>query len=153
MTITASIRFRFYCTALMAACWLSVGPAASSWAGESFLKDGDRWLFLGDSITHNDTYRRTIERVVRHFHPGITFETGNSAFRGATSGVKVSAPEKKPTVVSVMLGMNNAINSAWRCGQPMQPFLDDFRADMTAKARRVQGARRGGYPDDADLDR
>ncbi|MEI7437652.1 MAG: SGNH/GDSL hydrolase family protein, partial [bacterium] len=104
-------------------------------ADDSFLKEGDRWLFLGDSITHNDTYRQTVERVIRHFHPGITFESGNMGFNGATSGVKVSAQEKKPTVVSIMFGMNNSINSPWRYGQPMQPFLDSYRADMTAKAR------------------
>ena len=109
--------------------------AAPALADESFLKEGDRWLFLGDSITHNDTYRRTVERVVRHFHPGITFETGNMGFNGATSGVKVSAQEKKPTIVSIMFGMNNTINSDWRYGKPIQPVLDAYRADMTAKAR------------------
>ena len=109
--------------------------AGPSLAADSFLKEGDRWLFLGDSITHNDTYRQTIERVVRHFHPSITFETGNSGFNGATSGVKVSAKEKKPTIVSIMFGMNNTINSDWRSGKPIQPVLDAYRADMTAKAR------------------
>ena len=109
--------------------------AAPAWADESFLKEGDRWLFLGDSTTHNDTYRRTVERMVRHFHPSITFETGNMGFNGATSGVKVSAQEKKPTIVSIMFGMNNTINSDWRYGKPIQPVLDAYRADLTAKAR------------------
>ena len=111
---------------------LLVTPAL---ANDSFLKDGDRWLFIGDSITHNDTYRRTVERVVRHFHPGITFETGNMGFNGATSGVKLSPQEKKPTVVSIMFGMNNAINSSWRYGQSMQPLLAAYRKDMTDKTR------------------
>ena len=117
---------------IIALLLLMAGPAL---AGESFLKDGDRWLFLGDSITHNDTYRRTIERVVRHFHPGMTFASGNMGFSGATSGVKVSATNANPTVVSIMFGMNNAINSDWRHGRPMQPALDAYRRDMTAKAR------------------
>jgi len=104
-------------------------------ADDSFLQDGDRWLFIGDSITHNDTYRRTVERMVRHFHPEITFETGNMGFSGATSGVKVLAQEKKPTIVSIMFGMNNSINSDWRYGKPIQPALEAYRKDMTAKAR------------------
>ena len=117
---------------ITAGMMLMVGPIR---AEDSFLKEGDRWLFLGDSITHNDTYRQTVERVIRHFHPGITFESGNMGFNGATSGVKVSAQEKKPTIVSIMFGMNNSINSDWRYGKPMQPALDAYRADMTAKAR------------------
>lgn len=101
----------------------------------SFLHDGDRWLFLGDSITHNDTYRSLIERMLKHFHPEATFMLGNMGLNGATSARDEGKGEVKPTVVSIMYGMNNSINSGWRYGKPMDADLKAFRADMTAKAR------------------
>ncbi len=33
--------------------------------GSCFLKNGDRWLFVGDSITSTDTYRQLLLRVLQ----------------------------------------------------------------------------------------
>ena len=43
-------------------------------AADCFLRDGDVWVFHGDSITHADTYRRLCERAFRHYHPDAKVE-------------------------------------------------------------------------------
>jgi hypothetical protein len=98
----------------LAACCL----AATAAAEPSFLRAGDRWLFLGDSITHYDVYRAAVERVARHFHPEADLAFWNSAVPGVASGHTTEAGTNRPTLVSIMLGMNNTINSSWRYGQP-----------------------------------
>ncbi len=80
-----------------------------------FLHDGDVWVFHGDSITHADTCRRLCERVFRHYHPDAKVEFLQAAVWGSTSSdavKRLKADGRKVTVVSLMLGMNNAINDA-----------------------------------------
>jgi len=101
-------------------CLVSGAMAMSVFAGEtSFLREGDRWLFTGDSITYYDTYREAAERVARHFHPDADLAFWNRAVPGVTSDHKTDAKGNTPTIVSIMLGMNNTINSNWRYGMPM----------------------------------
>ncbi len=98
-----------------------------------FLRDGDVWVFHGDSITHADTYRRACERVFRSFHPDAKVEFIQAGVWGSTSSDLVNrlkADGRKPTVVSLMLGMNNAINSAWVKGEPRDKPLAAYRQDI-----------------------
>ena len=45
--------------------------AASAIAGEFFIKDGDRVVFLGDSITEQRLYTTYIEAYALTRHPGM----------------------------------------------------------------------------------
>ena len=121
---------------------------AGTWAGEEkcFVREGDVWVFLGDSITHADTYRRTVDRVLRHFHPDARFTLTQKGVSGALATASKeqfdkAAKEDRPTVVSLMTGMNNSINSSWRFGQPMDEPLDSYRQSMV---RFVEGAAEKG---------
>lgn len=110
----------------------------------SFLRDGDVWAFTGDSITNNDTYRRTIERVFRHFHPDakVRFVPG-----GVSGSLATAAPEQfakasekdTPEIVSLMTGMNNSINAGWRFGQPVAPPVESYRQSIEKFVRAAKG--------------
>ncbi|MGD0094436.1 MAG: GDSL-type esterase/lipase family protein [Planctomycetota bacterium] len=109
-----------------------------------FLRSGDVWVFHGDSITHADTYRRACERVFRHYHPEANAEFIQAGVWGSASSdlaKRLKEQGRNPTVVSLMLGMNNAINGAWVKGQPREPFLAAYRKDLIEF---VQKCRAGG---------
>ncbi len=55
---------------------LSAGGAAEP--GSCFLKNGDRWLFVGDSITNADVYRQVLLRVLQHYHPDADIIVGTA---------------------------------------------------------------------------
>lgn len=104
-------------------------------AQTGFLRDGDVWVFLGDSITDAGPYRATVEKVCRFYHPNakLTFVNrgvpGSLATASAEQFAKAKA-EDRPTIVSVMTGMNNSINSYWREGLPMEPALKSYRESI-----------------------
>jgi lysophospholipase L1-like esterase len=116
---------------------------AASFAGEAsgFLRDGDVWVFHGDSITHADTYRRACERVFRHLHPEAKVEFIQAGVWGSTSSdlaKRIREEGRKPTVVSLMLGMNNAINGGWVKGQPREAPLAAYRKDVVGFVRKYK---------------
>lgn len=136
-------------------CRLGVGllaAAATGWAGLAraaepgcFLREGDVWEFHGDSITNADTYRRLCERVFRHYHPEAHVDFIQAGVWGSSSsdlGKRLKEQGRKPTVVSLMLGMNNAINGAWRKGMPLEKSLAAYRADIETfvRASKATGA-------------
>ncbi len=125
---------------------MAVALLAQPCAGSTcFLRDGDIWVFHGDSITHADTYRRLCERVFRHYHPNADVAFVQAGVWGRSSSDlvrRLKSDGQAPTVVSLMLGMNNAINGAWVAGMDPTPFLDAYRRDITAfvRAHREGGA-------------
>jgi lysophospholipase L1-like esterase len=94
---------------------LAAVPAA---AQEFYLKDGDRVVFYGDSITAQRLYTARVEEYVltrfpnmrvAFFHAGV----GGDRVSGGGSGpiderLTRDVIRLKPTVVTVMLGMNDA---------------------------------------------
>lgn len=108
----------------------------------NLVRPGDRWLCLGDSITAVNGYPRILERLFHHHHPHVDFQVINSGMHG---DVASDDPDKlaervlrhQPSIVSIMYGMNEAING-WQTGQPAQPVLDDYRRKMTWLARTLQ---------------
>ena len=108
-------------------------------AATCLVHPGDRWVCLGDSITAEDTYRRMLGRVFTHYHPDATLTVINSGQGGDTAS---DNPQKlvdrvlkyNPQVVSVMYGMNEAIN-AWHRGQPKAPVQARYRSGLTYIAR------------------
>jgi lysophospholipase L1-like esterase len=79
-----------------------------------FLRKGDRWKIMGDSITHNNTYVRTVSRVLNHFHPNSTIEINGLGVNGVASNYKYSDKSTNETVVSIMLGTNDVIHHIYK---------------------------------------
>jgi lysophospholipase L1-like esterase len=111
-------------------------------AANSLVRDGDRWVCLGDSITAEDIYPRILARVFAHYHPEAKLTVINSGQGGDTAG---DNPQKladrvlkhRPTIVSVMYGMNEAIN-VWHAGQPQEPVWKRYRQSLTYIARTLR---------------
>lgn len=87
-------------------------------ATDFFLRAGDRVVFYGDSITEQQVYTSFVEALVRTRYPGlhVTFHgrgwAGDAAWGGGggSSEQRVSRDVKPldPTVITVLLGMNDA---------------------------------------------
>jgi lysophospholipase L1-like esterase len=98
---------------------LSGGLCLSSSAAtkEFALRDGDRVVFYGDSITQDGGYGRVVEEFVRSRFPKWNVRFYNAGVGGdtvlggwaGTSGTRVvrDVIDLKPSVVTVMLGMND----------------------------------------------
>lgn len=99
---------------------------AYSGESSSFIKDGDRVGFFGDSITAHKVYGELVERVFRHCHPDEKVEFVSNG----QSGLQLSATKIEtllkgdPDVVTIMIGMNDAINSDWVMGDPIEPKVE-----------------------------
>src|SRR6202030_1576607 len=103
------------CTAL-----LSAQSAASQ--SPFYLKDGDRVVFYGDSITDQRLYTTFVETYVVTRFPKLNVSFVHSGWGGdrVTGGggpvdlrLKRDVFAYKPTVVTVMLGMNDASYKAF----------------------------------------
>ena len=128
---------RLACAACAVA--LSSLSALGTGRGASFLKNGDRWLFVGDSITHTDTYRQVILRILQHHHPEADIMVGNSAVAGVTSAYEAKR-EFTPTVVTIMLGMNDVIHQDWGFAPDLTPKVEAYRKSVTAKVQEYREA-------------
>lgn len=111
--------------------------AQDAQSDSSFLKNGDRWLFVGDSITHADTYRQALLRVLQHHHPDADILVGNSAVSGVTSDYKADRPFV-PTVVTIMLGMNDVIHQDHAFAPDLKAKIEAYRASITKQVRQFQ---------------
>lgn len=130
----------------MAAAICAAVTAANAQEKNGFLKDGDLWAFMGDSITNADTYRRAVERAARHYYPQASLrfvQAGKSGTLASASKQQFESlpADQRPTIISLMTGMNNSINSPWRKGMPMEGPLADYRKSITdfAKAAKANG--------------
>lgn len=93
--------------------------AAAQWASgqQMALRDGDRVAFYGDSITAQRFYTRFVEDFVLTRYPklhiaflnvGVPGDTVNGGYTGDVSvRLKRDLFPQRPTVVTVMLGMND----------------------------------------------
>jgi lysophospholipase L1-like esterase len=107
------------------AVWVAIVFACScAAAAQSFyLKNGDRVLFYGDSITEQRYWTVAVEAYVRTRFPNLQVEFRNSAVGGATVVGNWTAPVDqslardvfpfKPTIVTIMLGMNDGHYRPW----------------------------------------
>ena len=107
-------------------------------AGEFALKDGDRVVFYGDSITQDGTYSQLVEwytttrfpeRNIAFFYAGV----GGDRVSGGGSGSIDQRLERdvialKPTVVTLMLGMNDG---------GYQPFNEKLYHAYTTGYRKI----------------
>jgi lysophospholipase L1-like esterase len=98
---------------LLASSLAAATPAAAPFA----LRDGDRVVFYGDSITQEGGYGRLVEEYVATRHPGWDVRFDNAGVGGdRVSGGGMGAIDvrlerdviaRRPTVVTIMLGMND----------------------------------------------
>jgi len=95
------------------------------------LKDGDTWVFLGDSITHQCLYTQYIEdffytrmpKVRIHFHnAGV----GGDRAQNALDRFEDDVAAFKPKYVTILLGMNDGAYRGFD-----QPTFDTYQAGMT----------------------
>ena len=116
--------------------WLSIASLAATvtfslHAQQLALKDGDRVVFYGDSITAQRFYTRYVEDFlitrypkmhVAFFNAGIPGDNVNGGYTGdAQARLKRDLFPHQPTVVTIMLGMNDGFYS------PFEPkYLDIF---------------------------
>ncbi len=123
---------------LVALAMIQASPSFSS----TIVRDNDRWVCLGDSITAMDCYPKLLSAVFKHYHPDATLTVINSGVGGDTASDDPAKLESRvlkynPTVVSIMYGMNECINS-WHPGLPQQPILDRYRASLTYMVRTLK---------------
>ncbi|HEY3378733.1 MAG TPA: GDSL-type esterase/lipase family protein [Armatimonadota bacterium] len=121
---------------------VTLWASGMSLAVPNLVHDGDRWVCLGDSITAMNCYPPVLERVFKHYHPEANFTVINS---GVGGDVASDDPQKltnrvlkyNPTIVSIMYGMNEAIN-IWHLGQPKAPVQENYRKCLTYMVRTLR---------------
>jgi lysophospholipase L1-like esterase len=99
-------------------------------------KDGDRWAVLGDSITRSGQYHRYIELFYLTRFPSRRLDVLNCGISGDTAPgalrrLQWDCLDAKPTVVSVMLGMNDVSPGLYASGG------DESRRAKTAETYEV----------------
>lgn len=103
----------------MAACMM-LAISGSAWAADSsqfYLHNGDRVVFYGDSITEQRMYSNILETFVATRYPALNVTFVNSGWGGDTVRGGGGGPidtrlnrdlfPYQPTVVTIMLGMND----------------------------------------------
>ncbi|OGV54045.1 MAG: hypothetical protein A2X45_06620 [Lentisphaerae bacterium GWF2_50_93] len=117
--------------------------SSASFAGGSgcFIKDGDKVGFFGDSITEAKVYGQITELVFRHFHPDAKVSFVNNGGGGRQlAGTKIDDVIKgDPNVVTIMMGMNDAINASWVRGMPLEPKIAEYKANLVKLVRDLKG--------------
>jgi lysophospholipase L1-like esterase len=147
----------FLCVSLLVfGCLLCVFPylAAPALAADPpapfALRDGDRVVFYGDSITQDGGYGRFVEEYVRTRFPqwDVRFYNagvGGDTVRGGGAGSRDVRLERdvvafKPTVVTIMLGMNDG---GYKPFDPttLAAFGDGYRAIVAKLRQALPGVR------------
>jgi lysophospholipase L1-like esterase len=122
----------------------AASPAAPPEAPTLFaLRDGDRVVFYGDSITQDGAYARFVEEYVRTRFPrwDVRFYNagvGGDTVRGGWAGpvdlrLQRDVVALRPTVVTIMLGMNDGGYKPFD-PQTLATFGEGYRA-IVAKLR------------------
>lgn len=116
---------RTLCVWITVACWLALPAAAPAQNGAFSLKAGDTVVFYGDSITAQNLYNQWIELYTVTRFPSMRVHFYGAGVGGDRVSGGVGGPidqrlsrdvfAHKPTVVTVMLGMNDG---AYRPGSP-----------------------------------
>jgi lysophospholipase L1-like esterase len=143
---------------LAACCWPALAPLRAADAAPSTpppsarFQVHDRWCVVGDSITHSGTYHEWIELFYITRAPDVALEVFNCGISGdrAAGGLQRlnwDILDKKPTVASVMFGMND-VERALYTDEPATPeivekrhaALDRYQQNMRALVAALQQA-------------
>src|SRR6188508_1152246 len=76
------------------------------------LKNGDRFIFIGDSITHQCLYTQYVENFYYTRYPNIRLHFRNAGISGDRAQDALNRFDEdiaafKPTVATILLGMND----------------------------------------------
>jgi lysophospholipase L1-like esterase len=132
-------RMRFLALAALAAAAI---PGRAQSAGAPFaLRDGDRVVFYGDSITAQRLYTRFAEDFVVSRYPDIHITFLNAGVSGDTvegghagdmeTRVKRDVAPLHPTVITVMLGMNDGRYTT-EYDKNFQAYAEGYRSLIAA---------------------
>jgi hypothetical protein len=110
-------------------------------------ESGDRWCALGDSITEGGYYHRYVELFYLTRFPQRKLDVVDCGIRGdtaprATQRVQWDCLWAKPSVVSVMLGMNDV---GWNLIRLPAPELVPFTRELNQELLQVRGLAPGDY--------
>lgn len=114
--------------------FLNPGSGRSQTLSPAPFQAGDTWCVLGDSITEGGHYHQYMELFFITRDPGSKMDVINCGVRGDTAAhahqrLKWDCLDRKPTVVSVMLGMNDVGRSSYK-----YPESPDFANKALARA-------------------
>jgi len=114
MEVTAAMKSKSRCTLFLLGLLLTSGAFAQ---GSFYLKDGDRVVFYGDSITEQRLYTTFTETFVVTRFPDRKIEfihsgwSGDRVTGGGGGSIEIRLNRDliafRPTVVTIMLGMND----------------------------------------------
>ena len=95
------------------------------------LKDGDRFIFIGDSITHQCLYTQYVENFYYTRFPNRRIHFRNAGVSGDRAADVLNRFDDdivrfKPTVATVLIGMNDASYKDFD-----QPTFDTYKKDVT----------------------
>lgn len=101
------------------------------------LKDGDRFIFIGDSITHQCLYTQFVEDFFYTRYPQTRIHFRNAGVSGDRAADALDRFDDdiaafKPTVATVLLGMNDGTYRDFD-----KPTFDTYARDMTALMDRL----------------
>jgi lysophospholipase L1-like esterase len=116
-------------------------------AGLEPFSSGERVVFAGDSITHSGSYHRYIELFYATRYPERTVTALNSGIGGSVAQdllnrFDVDIAGRQPTVVTLMLGMNDAGGSyAGKTAEEIEAFRKSqsevYQAKMTQLGEKI----------------
>jgi lysophospholipase L1-like esterase len=137
-------------TLLASLCLLASGPLRSAPADSFFLHDHDRVVFYGDSITQDGGYGLLVEEYARTRYPALDLRfynagVGGDRVDGGAAGprdlrVERDAVRLHPTVVTIMLGMNDG---SYRPFDPaiQEHFAAGYRTIVDTLRKELPGVR------------
>jgi lysophospholipase L1-like esterase len=136
--------------ALVLAAALCAFPGAFAQKSDFYLQDGDHVLFYGDSITDQRNYTMMIETYVVTRYPSIKVSFTNSGWGGdrVTGGaggdidlrLSRDVVPYKPSVITIMLGMNDGGYKA-ATEDSDKAYFDGYRHIYQTLQKDVPGAR------------
>ena len=131
--------------------------ASALTASAAPFKDGDRVVFFGDSITHGGHYGEYMNLFYATRYPERNIRFTNSGWSGGSATTALMSVEddvvkKKPTVVTLMYGMNDVRRSLWERGKDTEKAVaarmqarETYRTLMTNLVDRLR--REAGNPE------
>lgn len=132
--------------------WLMVALSVTTWGQQKpfYLKNGDRVVFYGDSITDQRRYTEIVETYVVTRYPYLNITFVNSGWGGDTVNGGAGGPidlrlkrdviAYKPTVLTIMLGMNDGGYKAATLGSD-QTFFAGYRHIVDTTRSAIPGLR------------
>jgi lysophospholipase L1-like esterase len=111
---------------------LSLNAATSAGSAQPF-QSGDTVCWVGDSITHGGTYHAIVElfyatrfpdRTIRYYNDGIGGDRASAIMSDEKYRVNVDILAHKPTVATIMLGMNDVNRGDYGGANQPGPELD-----------------------------